>query len=48
MKIPPRRRKTAFSSLRRIANRIGVRFTARRTYSDETGLVPPVEPPTRE
>ncbi|MDO9364215.1 MAG: hypothetical protein Q7T60_14885 [Sphingopyxis sp.] len=44
MKIPPRRRKTAYSSLRRIAMRIGVHFTVRRLNREEEKPVPPVDP----
>lgn len=34
VKIPPNRRKTAYSSLRRIAGRMGARFSVRRLESD--------------
>ncbi len=35
MKLPPRRRKTAYSSLRQIAKRMGVRFAVRLTRERE-------------
>lgn len=39
MKIPPNRRKTAYSSLRRIAKRLGLRFERRRSDRQATGIV---------
>lgn len=46
MKIPPKRRKTAYSSLRRIAKRLGLRFTASRVDQRAFGGTDPEEEET--